>query len=95
MNAIRIRRKIDSETLHIPELRGMIGREVEIIVLEDKPSSIEGIDPQAFWKDKTVDELAAEQGVGPYSFQDPNRIIFTEEDFEGFDETLEQWRNEK
>ena len=33
MNAIRIRRTIDSETLRIPELRGLIGREVEIIVL--------------------------------------------------------------
>jgi hypothetical protein len=32
MNAIRIRRKINSETIHIPELRGMIGRDVEIIV---------------------------------------------------------------
>ena len=39
MNAIRIRKKIDSETLHIPELRPMIGHEVEIIVLEDQPSS--------------------------------------------------------
>ena len=33
MNAIRIRGTIDSETLTIPELRGLIGREVEIIVL--------------------------------------------------------------
>ncbi len=37
MNAIRIRRTIDSETLTIPELRGLIGREVEIIVLEESP----------------------------------------------------------
>ena len=37
MNAIRIRRTIDSETLTIPELRGLIGREVEIIVLEEAP----------------------------------------------------------
>jgi hypothetical protein len=95
MNAIRVRRKIDSETLHIPELRGMIGREVEIIVLEDKPSSIEGIDPQAFWKGKTVDELAAEQGVGPLtSLESPVASKFTAEDFEGFDEALEAWRNE-
>jgi hypothetical protein len=94
MNAIRIRRKIDSETLHIPELRPMIGHEVEIIVLEDRPSSVDQVDPQAFWKGKTVDELAKEQGVGVYSFNDPNRIVFTEEDFEGFDEQLEEWRKE-
>ena len=37
MNAIRIRRTIDSETLTVPELRGLIGREVEIIVLEEAP----------------------------------------------------------
>ncbi len=95
MNAIRIRKKIDSETIHIPELRPMIGHEVEIIVLEDRPSSLGEIDPQAFWKGKSVDELAKEQGVGVYSFNDPNRVVFTEEDFAGFDETLEEWRNEK
>ena len=94
MNAIRIRKTIDSETIHIPELRPMIGHEVEIIVLEDRPSSVDQVDPQAFWKGKTVDELAKEQGVGIYSFNDPNRIVFTEEDFEGFDEQLEEWRKE-
>ena len=40
MNAIRIRRTIDSETLTIPELRGLIGREVEIIVLEESPQFV-------------------------------------------------------
>lgn len=34
MNVIRIRKQIDSETLHLPELREMIGKTVEIIVLE-------------------------------------------------------------
>ncbi|MGO8745759.1 MAG: hypothetical protein ACLQNE_07195 [Thermoguttaceae bacterium] len=35
MNALRIRKWIDSETLHLPELKGMMGREVEIIVLDE------------------------------------------------------------
>jgi hypothetical protein len=35
MNAIRIRKTIQSDTLHIPELKDMIGRTVEIIVLEE------------------------------------------------------------
>ncbi|MDB5322400.1 MAG: hypothetical protein JWN40_4031 [Phycisphaerales bacterium] len=96
MNAIRIRKKIDSETIHIPELRPMIGQEVEIIVLEDRPLSLDGIDPQAFWNGKTVDELAKEQGVGPLTtLESPVSSQFTAEDFEGFDETLEEWRNEK
>lgn len=34
MNAIRIFRKLDSETLQLPELKPLIGKNVEIIVLE-------------------------------------------------------------
>ena len=37
MNAIRIRKRIDSDTLHLPELREMMGKMVEIIVLEEVP----------------------------------------------------------
>lgn len=37
MNAIRIHRQLDSETLHLPELRPLIGKCVEIIVLEQGP----------------------------------------------------------
>ncbi|HQU42299.1 MAG TPA: hypothetical protein PK867_05780 [Pirellulales bacterium] len=32
---VRIRRKLDSETLYLPELRPLIGKNVEIIVLEE------------------------------------------------------------
>ena len=35
MNAVRIRTRIESETLRLPEPSPMIGREVEIIVLDD------------------------------------------------------------
>ena len=38
MEAIKIQRKIDSETLHIPELKRFLGKFVEIILLE-VPSS--------------------------------------------------------
>ena len=34
MSAIRIRRTLDSDTLHLPELRPLIGRTVEIVVEE-------------------------------------------------------------
>jgi hypothetical protein len=34
MNAIKIERHIDSETLHLPELRAMLGKNLEIIVIE-------------------------------------------------------------
>lgn len=35
MNAIRIRRQLDSDTLFLPEVKPFIGRTVEIIILED------------------------------------------------------------
>jgi hypothetical protein len=35
MHAIRIRRCIDSETLRLPELKGLVGKEVEIVILEE------------------------------------------------------------
>jgi hypothetical protein len=33
-NPLRIRTRVDSETLHLPELRPLIGKEVEITVRE-------------------------------------------------------------
>jgi hypothetical protein len=38
MDAIRIRKTIDSETLHLPELRPLIGRVVEITIEEESPT---------------------------------------------------------
>jgi hypothetical protein len=35
MNAIRIRTTLDSDTLHLPELKPLIGHAVEIIVLDE------------------------------------------------------------
>ena len=37
MNAVRVRKHIESETLHLPELSPMIGTDVEIIVLQEEP----------------------------------------------------------
>jgi len=34
MNAVRIRRKLESETLHLPELKPLIGKNVEILIQE-------------------------------------------------------------
>jgi hypothetical protein len=36
MNAIRLRRKLESETLHLPELKPLVGKTVEIIVQEER-----------------------------------------------------------
>lgn len=70
MTAIKIHRHIDSETLHLPELRAMLGKDVEIIVIE-KPrvtgkKNLEAffelagkidIDEEAFWKLREISKL--------------------------------------
>ena len=40
MNAIRIRKHIDSDTPHLPELRALIGKTVEIIILDETSNSV-------------------------------------------------------
>jgi hypothetical protein len=35
VNPIRIRKKLESDTLHLPELQPLVGKTVEIVVLED------------------------------------------------------------
>ena len=42
MRVIRVRRRVDSETLQLPELRELIGKDVEILVLEE-PATPGGI----------------------------------------------------
>src|SRR4051812_41164169 len=39
MNAIRVRKRVDSETLHLPELKDLVGKTVEIIILEETPAA--------------------------------------------------------
>jgi hypothetical protein len=58
MNAIRIRTTVDSETLHLPELRPLVGRTVEIIVL-DEESAADSKSGATDWDDamRAVDEL--------------------------------------
>jgi hypothetical protein len=37
MNAVRIRKHLQTDTVHLPELRHLLGRTVEFIVLDDTP----------------------------------------------------------
>jgi hypothetical protein len=37
MSIIRVQKCIDSETLHLPELKALIGKMVEIVILEAAP----------------------------------------------------------
>jgi hypothetical protein len=64
MNAIRIRKTIHSDMLHIPELKDMIGRTVEIIVLEE-PAAPGVNHGQGDWDAL----LAATQQLQDYDYQ--------------------------
>jgi hypothetical protein len=65
MNAIRILKKIESDTLHLPELQGMIGKTVEIIVLEEpEPAVNTPKDWQPFF------DLAGQDLVDPEAYKE-------------------------
>lgn len=59
---VRIRRKLESETLHLPELRPLIGKNVEIIVLEESQTAVTSS------ADGWDDALKAVQALDDYDF---------------------------
>jgi predicted nucleic acid-binding protein len=74
----------------MPELDRLIGKTVEIIVLEEADSPIAGA--YDFWHGPSADQIAASQGVGPITSTDCLRgSDDASNEFEGFDETLRQW----
>lgn len=40
MSAIRIRKKVESETLNLPELRDLIGKTIQITVEVEEPEAV-------------------------------------------------------
>jgi hypothetical protein len=90
MNAVRIVKRLESETLHLPELRPLLGKDVEIIVLDQSADPLES---DEFWQNRSIEELEAMQGLsGP---TDLNRIFggWPEDQLDdGFERVLEQWR---
>lgn len=41
MNVIRVKTHLDSETVHLPELRPLVGRDVEIVVWAEREEALE------------------------------------------------------
>lgn len=70
MNAIRIRKKIESETLHLPELKPLIGQTVEIIVLEEEKTALTktGNPYDAFF------DLAGKDVVDPEAYKQLRKV---------------------
>ncbi len=48
MNAIRVKKHIDSDTLVLPEIRHLIGKDVEIIVLDEDATALPKIINRGF-----------------------------------------------
>jgi hypothetical protein len=65
MSAIRIRTRIDSDTLTLPELRPFIGRTVEIIIEESAPVPTRVIPGSAEWNAV----LSAAQTLEDYDYE--------------------------
>jgi hypothetical protein len=61
MQAIHLRTKIDSDTLHLPELRGLIGKPVEILIVELAPASRQEFFLEAVHVPETPEERAAQR----------------------------------
>ena len=93
MVAIRIHKHLDSDTLHLPELRSMIGHDVVITVRDETvsmPSTNEN--SQAFWNSPSLEELAKRQGFrGPLAMNEAFGSL-GEADWEGFEEWLSEQR---
>jgi hypothetical protein len=63
MNAIHIRKHLDSDTLHLPELKPLIGKTVDIIVQEQTPAQSEKSPYDAFFA------LAGQDVVDPDAYK--------------------------
>jgi hypothetical protein len=66
MQAIRVHRYIDSETLQLPELRELIGKEVEIVVLEE-PAETSSTGRRDY---SALDEIAGKDLIDPEAYRE-------------------------
>jgi hypothetical protein len=95
MNALRIRKRLSAPIPELPELTPLLGKDLEIIVLDEESQVIP--DPNAkgsFWIPKSAQELADERGIKPIQSIDQLRGDDFADAFEGFDEALAEWRRQ-
>ncbi|HWE92682.1 MAG TPA: hypothetical protein VG269_01800 [Tepidisphaeraceae bacterium] len=94
MNAVRIRKHLESQVLDLPEIAGMVGKTVEIIVLEDQQSATAA--ERGAWNSPTIGEQAAAQGTRPV--QEFNSIVggWPENQLnDGFETALDERRRQE
>jgi hypothetical protein len=61
MKVIHVRTKVESDTLHLPELRELIGRPVEVLVVELAPATREEVFCEALYTPESPEGRAAQQ----------------------------------
>jgi hypothetical protein len=60
MKTIHVRTKVESDTLHLPELRELIGKPVEVLIVELAPATREEFYGEVGGAPETPEEQAAE-----------------------------------
>jgi hypothetical protein len=60
---VRIRRKLDSDTLHLPELKPLIGRTVEITIEEQPPEVRDEFYAEVSRLPETVEAFEAQEAI--------------------------------
>ena len=90
MNALRIRKTLDSPIPELPELSLLIGKTVEIIVLEEGLADA----PSNFWASQSLEELRIAQAVSPVTSLEALVGGWPDTPDDGFEETLAGWRRE-
>lgn len=88
---IELRQRIESETLTLPELRPFIGRNVRIVVDDVVDEEALRRASDEFWNPPSLEEIIARQGVQPAT-EENLWGSFSAEDFDGFDEFIEEIR---
>lgn len=68
MRVIRVHRCVDSETLQLPELREFMGKEVEILVMEE-PSSL-APQPASGRDYSALAEIAGQDLIDPDAYKE-------------------------
>ena len=68
MRVIRVHRRIDSETLQLPELREFIGKEVDILVLEEPPSGAQ--QSVGGWDYSALARIAGQDIIDPEAYKE-------------------------
>ncbi len=91
MRPIRIRKRLDSQVVDLPELAPLVGKTVQITVVEEVP----GQPASNYWRNRSIEELANEQGIeGSATLEDLRGIWPEDQRDDDFEQDLERLRSQ-